>query len=110
MSLDAGERRAVESLWYSLSAFASLWFLFGSGLKALVAALFVAGSLPLSMGARWLTRIVFALCLLALAVAFGFPHPDRWAAILGELPDFAARTSAALTEYSAKSQNGIVQR
>jgi hypothetical protein len=72
--------------WAALVTFASLISLFGSWWAAFCAGVFVLGSIVLNQGARWTSRGAVAVAILALAVTFGFPHPDQWREIAKTIP------------------------
>lgn len=79
--MDAQERFAVTCAWNAICVGGSLYYLTGSPAKAVIVALFVYFSCLLGYGVRWLLRGGFAVSILALAVAVGFPHPEQWAGL-----------------------------
>ena len=79
--MNAQERFAVTCAWNAICVGGSLYYLTGSIAKAVIASLFVYFSCLLGYGVRWLLRGGFAVSILALAVAMGFPHPEQWAGL-----------------------------
>jgi hypothetical protein len=75
----AKERRAeILPLWAGLVSLIAIYFLTSDVWKALLIAVFVAGSAILGYGARWVLMGSFAIAVFAIAVALGLPMPDQW--------------------------------
>ncbi len=71
-------RVQLMSLWAAVIVFISVCYLTGGFIKSVLVAAFVLGSCLLGLGRRWLFQGAFAIAILAIAVALGIPHPERW--------------------------------
>lgn len=78
------ERFFYLNVWNAIVVFGSLAYLSAGLGKAAIIAIFVLISGLLSFGQRWLIRGGFAIGLVAIAVALGFPHPAIWPKIAKE--------------------------
>jgi hypothetical protein len=78
------ERFFYLNVWNGIVVFGSLTYLSAGLGKAAIIAVFVLVSGLLRFGQRWLIRGGFAIGLVAIAVAFGFPHPAVWPKIVKE--------------------------
>ena len=84
------------SIWNGIVVFASLLYLTGSVLRSTIIGIFVLISCALGFGARWLARGGFALGMVAIGVALGFPHPDKWSEIANAVPGLLAQARTLL--------------
>jgi hypothetical protein len=82
--LTAERREKILPLWAGLVSLIALYFLTLNVRKALLIAVFVAGSVMLGYGARWALMGSFAIAVFAIAVALGLPMPDQWLQVLDE--------------------------
>jgi len=80
------ERFAVICGWNAICVGGSIYYLTGSIIKAGFFAVFVYVSTLLNYGLRWLLPGGFAVTVLALAVALGFPHPEQWHGLIKSAP------------------------
>ena len=78
------ERFVYINVWNAIVIFGSLAYLSAGLGKAAIISVFVLVSGLLRFGQRWLTRGGFAIGLVAIAVALGFPQPAIWPKIVKE--------------------------
>lgn len=78
------ERFFYLNVWNGIVIFGSLAYLSAGLGKAAIIAIFVVVSGLLRFGQRWLIRGGFAIGMVAIAVALGFPHPVIWPKIIKE--------------------------
>lgn len=90
------DHRALVSVWISVCAFVSLWYLSQSFWKAAFAGAFVLGSMMLGLAARWLSRATLVLPVIALAIAFGLPAPENWLDIFLSAKSMIAQKLASI--------------
>jgi hypothetical protein len=99
MSLNEEDKRFFIGLWMGLCVFASLFFLTGAIVKSIVAALFGVMSVVTGIGSyRVMTQFSVTISVLAIAVSFGLPSPERW-------PDLLDHGIHAATQYVSMSRN-----
>jgi uncharacterized membrane protein len=79
------KRTQILPVWAGLVSLIAIYFLTLNLWKALLIAVFVAGSAMLGYGARWVMMGSFASAVLAIAVALGLPPPDQWLQALTEV-------------------------
>ncbi len=72
------DNRDFLDAWTAVITFIVLFFLDGSLFKSGLIAVFVYISCRIDFGRRWLIPAGFALSILGIAVALGFPHPSQW--------------------------------
>ena len=91
--LTEADRALVLSVWAALVSFVAIYFLLGNFWKAALIAAFVGGSSLLGYGTRWVMKGSFAIAVLAIAVALGFPPPDQWLQLIDQMKEtvFASR-------------------
>lgn len=73
-------------VWNATVIFVALYYLGLGVIKPMIVALFVLISSALGYGARWLHKMGFAVAILAIFVASGFPHPSTWSQIVKAVP------------------------
>jgi hypothetical protein len=78
------ERFFYLNVWNGIVIFGSLAYLSAGLGKAAIIAIFVVVSGLLRFGQTWLIRGGFAIGLVAIAVALGFPQPVVWPKIIRE--------------------------
>lgn len=78
------ERFVYLNVWNGIVIFGSLTYLSAGLGKAAIISIFVLVSGLLRFGQRWLIRGGFAIGMVAIAVALGFPHPAVWPKIVKE--------------------------
>ena len=99
------EDRLVLTCWWSgLAVLVSVLYIEGGLGKAVLIALFVAVSSLLGFGRRWLLRGAFALSVLAIAVALGFPAPARWPSLVKQAPGAISAARAAFFDHATNSE------
>ena len=99
MTLNEEDKRFFIALWMGLCVFASLFFLTGAILKSLIAAVFGVMSVMTGIGSyRLITQFSVAISVLAIAVSFGLPSPERW-------PDVLDHGIHAATQYVSMARN-----
>lgn len=89
------QRLELMCAWNSMAVFGSVMFLDGGLAKAALVTLLVFISCLIGWGRRWLLRGGFALTMVAVAVAFGFPHPAQWPSLVKNLPSAIADAHTA---------------
>jgi hypothetical protein len=73
------ERRAqVLPLWAGLASVIAIYLLTENFWKAALIGMFVGGSAVVGYGTQWVLKGSFAIAVVAIAVALGFPPPDQW--------------------------------
>ncbi len=73
------ERRAqILPLWAGLVSVLTIYFLTEKFWTAALIGVFVGISAVLGYGTRWVLNGSFAIAVVAIAVALGFPPPDQW--------------------------------
>jgi hypothetical protein len=87
----AEDRAVLMNSWNAVCVLIAIWYLSGNFLTASICFGFSLISGMLGYGVRWLSRIGFVVCLVALAVALGLPQPDRWREFAEGLPQAIAR-------------------
>jgi hypothetical protein len=78
------ERFVYLNVWNAIVIFGSLTYLSAGLGKAAIISIFVLVSGLLRFGQIWLIRGGFAIGLVAIAVALGFPNPAVWPKIIKE--------------------------
>ena len=91
--LTAERQAKILPLWAGLVSLIAIYFLTLDVWKALLIAVFVAGSAILGYGARWVLMGSFAIAVFAIAVALGLPMPDQWLHGVDELRETIFRLS-----------------
>jgi hypothetical protein len=79
------DKRLIEAGWVSLCLFVSLAYVSGEITKSLIAALFVLVSMSLDIAGRRLAQLGVVVCILAIAISFGFPVPGRWPDLVAQM-------------------------
>ena len=87
--MNAEERRVLACAWTAGVVFIALLYLTGSFIKSIIISAFVLVSTLLGVGQRLLFSNGVVVGLFAIAVLFGFVHPEHW-------PDLVKSTTDAL--------------
>lgn len=88
----AGDHISMMNVWNAFCATVAIWYLSGSLMKAVPVGVFMLVSGVLNYGSRWLSRVGFAVSIIALAVLLGAPGPDRWPDLVRGMPQAIANT------------------
>jgi hypothetical protein len=86
------DRLWMMNAWNAFCVTAAIWYLSGSLLKAVAVGIFLLVSGLLNYGSRWLSRVGFAIAIVALAVLLGAPGPDQWRDLVQGMPQAIANT------------------
>jgi hypothetical protein len=86
--LTAEGRAELLPAWAGLVSVIAIYFLTASVWKALLIGAFVTGSAMLGYGTRWILMGSFAIAVVAIAVALGFPRPDQWVQMVHEVEEW----------------------
>lgn len=89
--MNSQERFAVVCGWNAVCVFGALYYLTGSIIKAGIIAVFVYFSCLLNYGLRWILPGGFAVTILAIAVALGFPAPEQWPGLFHSASELVSR-------------------
>lgn len=87
----AEDRAVLMNSWNAICVLIAIWFLSGSFLTASICFAFCLISGMVGYGRRWLSRIGFVICLVALASLLGLPPPDQWRELAAGLPQTIAK-------------------
>jgi hypothetical protein len=96
LSLSPQERAALSACWIALCTFLSLWYLTQSFWRSALVALFALISMALNFGSQWVSRVGFALSILAIALFLGAPTLDRWADLIKSASELITQFRSAV--------------